>query len=200
MHFVHMSEMRLYTTDGQRLYLTADERKQFLAAAADFPPEHRAFGEFLHHTGCRISEALEITPERLELGEGRVIFRSLKKRRQDVFRTVPVPPAFMDSLERTFSIRAAQKARKGHNKPLWDWGRTTAWQKITAIMIAADIPDGVHRCPKGLRHGYGIAAISKGVPLNVLQKLMGHAQMTTTAIYADAMGQEQTEIVARMWD
>ena len=45
--------------------------------------------------------------------------------------------------------------------------------------------------PEGLRHGYGIHAIGKGIPLNMLQKWMGHAQMETTSIYANAVGKSK---------
>jgi integrase/recombinase XerD len=53
--------------------------------------------------------------------------------------------------------------------------------------------------PKGLRHGFGVAAVSAGIPLNLVQKWLGHAQLTTTAIYADAVGEEEQSIAARMW-
>ncbi len=58
---------------------------------------------------------------------------------------------------------------------------------------------GNQACPKGLRHGYGVEAIRSGVPLNLLQKWMGHASMTTTAIYANASGAEELAIADRMW-
>jgi len=64
----------------------------------------------------------------------------------------------------------------------------------------AGIPDGPHRSPKGLRHGYGVHAISSGVPLNMLSKWMGHATLEVTAIYANALGAEEQGIAARMWD
>ena len=38
-----------------------------------------------------------------------------------------------------------------------------------------------------------------GIPLNMLQKLLGHAQLSTTAIYADAVGKEEQDIARRMW-
>jgi len=57
------------------------------------------------------------------------------------------------------------------------------WRQVTAVMSAAGLPDGPHRCPKGLRHGFAIQALSKGVPLNMVSKWMGHAQMETAAIY-----------------
>ena len=41
-------------------------------------------------------------------------------------------------------------------------------------------------CPKGLRHGFGIRAAGYNVPTNLIQRWMGHASPTTTAIYLDA--------------
>ena len=191
--------MRLYDTQGNRLYLNAEERTAFLTAAALQPPHICLFAETLHYTGCRISEALEITPARVDLSEQRIALRSLKKRRSDVFRSVPVPKNYIDRLELTFGIRQAQKRRNAKNEPLWTWTRQHGWRIIKQIMIAADIPDAPHRTPKGLRHAYGINAISNNVPLNVLQKWLGHAQLTTTAIYANAAGKEEADLAAKMW-
>ncbi|KJB90562.1 hypothetical protein N826_38900 [Skermanella aerolata KACC 11604] len=54
----------------------------------------------------------------------------------------------------------------------------------------AGIPDGLHRSSKGLRHGYGVHAITSRVRLNMLSKWMGHAILEVTAIYANAFGAE----------
>jgi site-specific recombinase XerD len=62
--------------------------------------------------------------------------------------------------------------------------------------------DGPHASPKGLRHGFGVAAVSAGIPLTLVQKWLGHAQLTTTtttAIYANAVGAEEHEVARRMW-
>jgi site-specific recombinase XerD len=58
---------------------------------------------------------------------------------------------------------------------------------------------GTHASPKGLRHGFGVAAVSAGTPLNLVQKWLGHANLTTTAIYANAVGAEEKDIAKRMW-
>jgi site-specific recombinase XerD len=50
-----------------------------------------------------------------------------------------------------------------------------------------------------LRHGFGVAAVSKGIALNMVQKWLGHSQLTTTAIYANAVGEEEQSIAARLW-
>jgi integrase/recombinase XerD len=57
---------------------------------------------------------------------------------------------------------------------------------------------GPQATPKGLRHGFGVAAIQAGISLNLLQRWLGHAQLTTTAIYANAVGSEERNIASRM--
>lgn len=42
-------------------------------------------------------------------------------------------------------------------------------------------------------------AIPIGVPLNLMQRWLGHASMTTTAVYLDTLGEEEREVVTRMW-
>ncbi len=77
----------------------------------------------------------------------------------------------------------------------------TAFRRVQEVIAAAAIPDGdgPHACPKGLRHGFGVQAVSRGIALNMVQKWLGHAQLTTTAIYANAVGEEEQSIAARMW-
>jgi len=66
------------------------------------------------------------------------------------------------------------------------------------LLAAAGI-EGAQASPKGLRHAMGVAAVGQGIPLNLVQRWMGHAQLTTTAIYAEAVGEEERSIAARMW-
>ena len=60
-------------------------------------------------------------------------------------------------------------------------------------------PGGPHASPKGLRHGFGVTAVSKGIALNMVQKWLGHSQLTNTAIYANAVGEEEQNIASKMW-
>ena len=81
----------LFDQAGNRKYLTHDERKAFLKAADRAPREVRTFCHLLHFSGCRISEALALTYDRVDFTDGTVTFESLKKRRGGVYRSVPVP-------------------------------------------------------------------------------------------------------------
>ena len=76
-------EMRLFSPAGERLYLTAQERERFLDAANHEDRQERMFCHVLHYTGCRPSEALELSPGRILMAESAIVFRSLKKRKQD---------------------------------------------------------------------------------------------------------------------
>jgi integrase/recombinase XerD len=53
--------MNLHDTQGRRLYLTADERLAFIAAATMADRPVRTLCTVLHDTSCRISEALAFT-------------------------------------------------------------------------------------------------------------------------------------------
>lgn len=195
------ADNQLFTADGQRLYLTGEERNAFITAAQNQKREVRTFCHVLAYAGCRISEALALKPERVDFSNKTLIVETLKKRRSGVYRAVPVPPDLLDSLDMVHGLREAHGRQKRAELtiPLWGWSRAKAWYTVKAVMDEAKIQDGAHKMPKGLRHAYGIHALNSGVPLNLLSKWMGHASMEVTAIYANAVGEEQQNIAARMW-
>jgi integrase/recombinase XerD len=191
--------MQLYDTHGRRKYLTPTEREEFIRASETALQQIRTFCGTLVHTGCRISEALALTADRVDLTDGVLIFESLKKRRKGVYRAIPVPPAFLDMLDAVHDLKAARRGPDmGRSAYLWLWSRPTGWRYVRAVMETAGIA-GLHATPKGLRHGFGIKAVVSAVPLNMIQKWMGHAQLATTAIYADATGPEEKQLAERMW-
>ena len=191
--------MQLHTAGGARKYLTAGERDAFLRAAERADRAVRTLCMTLAYAGCRLSEALALTADRVDLAAGTLVFESLKKRQRGIYRAVPVPPALLDALDLVHGVREHQaRGGKGHGERLWPWSRMTGWRAVHAVMAAAGL-DGPHASPKGLRHGFGVAAVSAGIPLNLVQKWLGHAQLTTTAIYANAVGAEEQDLARRMW-
>jgi integrase len=191
--------IRLYTPDGARKYVTAGERAAFLREAEHADRQVRTLCMTLAYAGCRLSEALALTVDRVDLAAGALVIESLKKRRTGIYRAVPVAPAVLDALDLVHGIRELQSCcGKGRGERLWPWSRMTGWRAVHAVMEAAGL-DGPQASPKGLRHGFGVAAVSAGVPLDLVQKWLGHAQLTTTAIYANATGAEEKNIARRMW-
>ncbi len=188
--------MSLHDQAGGRKYLTREEHIRFLLAADQAPRDVHAFCHTLGWSGCRISEALALTAERVDVAAGTITFETLKKRRTGVFRAVPVPPELATMLDLVFGLRGLRGP--AIKLPLWSWSRATAWRRIKEVLAAAGVK-GTQASPKGLRHAMGVAAVGQGIPLNLVQRWMGHAQLTTTAIYAEAVGEEERCIAARMW-
>jgi len=188
--------LSLYDGAGRRLYINEDERKALIRAAGNAAPQRRALALVLIHTGCRISEALALTPARIDVAGGAIIFRSLKKRSaKPVFRPVPVPSSLIRELVSTFAIDPHAPCERR----LWQVTRGTGYGWIKDMMMEAKIPPGPHQSPKGLRHGFAVHALLCGVSLTQLQLWMGHADIAVTAIYTRATGPEERKIAQRMW-
>jgi len=197
-----MSEaFSLFDDQGQRLYLTGEEREAFLQASQKASREVRTFCGVLYYTGCRITEALSLTRRQIDFSDRTIVFATLKKRKSGQYRAVPVPPEFLDTLDMVHGLKEKQASKKPSDleQLIWPMSRSTGWRVIKTVMEEAGIQDGAHKMPKGLRHAYGIHALNKGIPLNMLSKWMGHATMEVTAIYANAVGQEQQNIALRLW-
>jgi len=75
--------MRLYDTHGHRLYLTSSEREAFRKAAEQAPREVRTYCHTLLYTGCRPSEALALTADRVDFQAQAITFESKRERNKN---------------------------------------------------------------------------------------------------------------------
>ena len=181
-----------------RKYLTANERTRFLAAVRAHPkPQVQTLARTLALTGCRVSEALAIRACDVDLDAAELRIATLK-RRTEHWRAVPVPEDLVHALELVHRVRRAQASPRGRSAALWPVTRQAAHRQVAQLMSTAGIA-GPQACPRGLRHSYGVAAVQAGVPLTTIAALLGHADVSTTAIYATAIGAEARELVSRLW-
>lgn len=196
-HEEHQSGHMLFDHQGNRKYLTSTERRAFMDAARQAKPEVETFCLTLAYTGARISEALALMPARIDVSAQTIVIESLKKRARGIYRAVPVPTELLEKLETVHSVVSLRAS--GATERLWPWGRTTAWLRVKEVMREAGIADA-WSMPKALRHAFGVEGVAEAlVPLNMMQKWLGHARIETTAIYANAVGREERSIAARMW-
>lgn len=195
---MEFEQFRLWDDQGRRLYLNATEREAFRnAAKKQDDREARTFCHLLLFTGCRISEALETTPERFDWEDQAVMFRTLKKRsKKPSYRAVPLPADYLDELD--FIHRLKGRGRADPKASLWIWSRATAWRRVKAVMAAAGV-EGIQASPKGLRHGFGVVHAMNKTPINTLQRWMGHSSPNTTAIYMQAVGDEARQLAGAAW-
>ena len=201
-------EMRIYDQQGQRLYLSREERGAFLEAANQESPESRLFCHVLHDTGCRPSEALALTANGVQLTECTITFRTLKKRthdgrgrlKQPQYRAVPVSSRLAEKLDLVFNLRNNQSIKQGDD-PLWPMSRPTAYRLVKRVMTRANIK-GPQATGKGCRHGFGVAMVTaaKPLPIHILAKAMGHSSTKTTEIYLQVIGQEERGLFLAAWE
>ena len=196
-----IQNLDLFTADGQRKYLTPEERQSFIAAAKELTARtKRTFCLTLAHTGCRISEALQLDYRRVDISAGQLVFRSLKKRDSNKHhRAVPVPPDYLETLDLVHDVRAAQKQSRKRSQLLWPMARMTGYRWVVETMALAGVEGPMAR-PHGLRHAFGVQALMKEIPLPLLQRWMGHADLETTAIYLQVIGNEEKSFAGRMWE
>ena len=143
----------------------------------------RAMLELAYASGLRVSEVCGVERRGLDL-EARTVAVSGKGRRE---RVVPfgraAARALSEYLMRARPILAARarhdlvfvNARGGH------LSRMGFWKILRAHARAAGIASRVH--PHALRHSFATHLLAGGADLRVVQELLGHASVTTTAIY-----------------
>jgi integrase len=181
----------MFDRQGNRKYLNSAERRAFLRVANNEPDAlRRAFCLTLFNTGCRISEALNVTTERLDLANKAVVFETLKQRKRGHFRAVPVPDSLVELLRQVILAESASR--------VWKFSRPTAYRLVKDCMARAGIIGGM-ASPKGLRHGFAVACLTQKIPLTTLKKWLGHARLETTAIYLEVSGDEERELAKRLW-
>ena len=95
----------LFTSDGERKYLTASERQAFLLQAEKGSRELRTFCAVLVHTGCRISEALALTPEHIDISSGVIVDESIQ--------LIVCDPATVPACFLIFHLKVLKKEKKG---------------------------------------------------------------------------------------
>ena len=182
----------MFDRHGSRKYLNDTERRAFARAAKSEPDiKRRAFCLAVFHTGCRISEALNLTAERVDLANKSLVFETLKRREAGHFRALPIPDSLVELLGQ-ITPQGNPSAR------VWPMSRPTAYRLIKKYMARARVTGGM-ASPKGLRHGFAVACLAHKIPLPSVQKWLGHARMETTAIYLEVSGAEERELAKRLW-
>jgi len=147
----------------------------------------------LWRAGLRISEALDLRESDLEPGRGGLLVREGKggRRREvgmddwgweqlrpwlDRRLTLPVGPLFC-------VIDGPTRGRP--------WTAPAVRLQLRRLAVDA----GVRRrfAPHQLRHAHAVEMAREGVPLNVIQRQLGHANLRVTTVYLQ--GIDSTEII-----
>jgi len=128
--------------------------------------------------GLRNAEIRSITPDHV-LTSGLIYVRG----KGGVERTVPATTRLINALRMEDLNRIA--ARTPQQRPYVHVQARTLQVRFRKLAREA----GVYlpgRCVHTLRHSYATRILAAGVPLHVLQRLLGHANVATTSVYLHA--------------
>ncbi|MGW7684448.1 site-specific tyrosine recombinase XerD [Kribbella sp. NPDC054772] len=171
--------------------LAIDEVQSILSAAAGAEAEpavlatrDAALLEFLYGTGARISEAVGLDVDDIDLDAGEVLLRG-KGRKE---RVVPVGSFARQALA-AYQVRGrpdlVSRGRGTHALFLNARGgrlsRQSAWTVLRRAAQRAGITKEIS--PHTLRHSYATHLLDGGADVRVVQELLGHASVTTTQVY-----------------
>lgn len=162
--------------------------ERILAAAApggqpDSPAglRSRALLEVLYGTGARISEAVGLDVDDLDLAQ-RSVLLSGKGGKQ---RVVPVGSYAIEAVTAWLNLGRPAFAPRGPalfvNARGGRLSRQTAWTLLRAAAQRAGIESSVS--PHVLRHSYATHLLDGGADIRVVQELLGHSSVTTTQAY-----------------
>lgn len=147
-------------------------------------PRDRAFLMLVYGTGLRLSEALHIQVTDIDRARGQLRIRNGKGGKE---RVVPLSEQLLRELT---SYWKAQRAGKPRDKEPWlflgvhpdqpmnrSTGQNIYYRAVKRSKVRRK--DGIHT----LRHSYATHLIESGVEITLVQRLLGHSNLATTAGY-----------------
>jgi len=157
----------------------------------------RAVVEVLYGCGARISEAVGLDVDDIDLEQGSV--RLLGKGSKE--RIVPLGRYAREAVT-AYTVRSRPSmVLKGKGTPALfvnqrggRLSRQSAWKAIHAAAERADLGGKVS--PHTLRHSFATHLLDGGADVRVVQELLGHASVTTTQIYTMVTVQRLREVYA----
>jgi integrase/recombinase XerD len=144
----------------------------------------RALLEVLYGTGARISEAVGLDLDDLDLEEGTVLLRGKGSKE----RIVPVGSYARAAVEAYLVRGRSELSAAGRGVPAiflnargGRLSRQSAWAVLAKAADRAGVT--VEVSPHTLRHSFATHLLDGGADVRVVQELLGHASVTTTQVY-----------------
>lgn len=139
------------------------------------------FIRFLLYTGCRRSEILRLKWEDLDLENWTMKIFSEKTKRSieiPINKALQRTIAKMEKKERGFIFLSQSHSRNAKNKQQ-PWHKSFVTHKYKSYIRATGLAE--HYSLHSLRHTYATYLHSKGVPLDIIYRLLAHSSPAVTA-------------------
>ena len=146
----------------------------------------------MRFTGCRVSEAISVDDTRdIDFRRSEVVLRTLKKQgrnKDKAKRIVPIPHNITAEFARLIAEFTELKGK------LFKLTRVAVFECFRKRATEARLPEEL-RHPHVLRHTRAIELLRSGVPVTMVQQLLGHSSIMTTAVYLRFTGYEIKQVL-----
>lgn len=183
--------------------ISVDDVTRLLEAASvgegPVPLRDRALLEVLYGTGSRISEAVGLAVDDVDLDGEHPAVRLFGKGRKE--RVVPLGRYAVDALAAYLVRGRPVLAAAGKGNAMLFLGsrgaplsRQSAWAALQTAAERANLES--HISPHTLRHSFATHLLAGGADVRVVQELLGHASVATTQLYTQVTVQTLREVYA----
>ena len=164
-----------------------------------------AMVELLYATGLRVSELISLRLAATQRDQRLLVVRGKGNKE----RMVPLSEAARRSLADYLAVRAAFLPKRGRGKEAepqdspWLFPSRAASGHLTRHRVAQLLKDLASRAqldpakvsPHVIRHAFASHLLDHGADLRALQKMLGHADISTTQIYTHVLGERLKSLV-----
>ena len=159
--------------------LSREEEKRLIQAAYRDKSEHGLLIKTLFQTGARVSEFINIRVRDFFFDETMILIHKAKGGKS---RYVPILPDLAQELRTHLGDRATGYLfESNRNLP---YSARRVQQIVKEIAEKAKIKKRVY--PHLLRHSVATTLLERGMPIEQIQKFLGHSKLETTQVYAES--------------
>ena len=148
----------------------------------------------MRYTGARIGEVISIDDrDDIDFRNTEIKLITLKQkykkiRKRPPTRIIPVPSVLTNEIANYIATYPAMRGKIFH------LAQGNFRRKFYELSEVAGIPKELAH-PHILRHSRAIELLRAGVPVTIVQNILGHAYLTTTALYLQISGQDAKNIL-----
>jgi integrase/recombinase XerD len=207
---VEAREMKIKWTDVEKVYLNAAELS--LLENAMLPSSlvgTRDAFLFCCYTGLRHSDLSALSTANVKTWDGSRILRLTQTKTRTAVSIYLTPPAaaLLDKYEGTRAHLLPSTSNQVMNRNLKRIAQLAGLREMVEVVTIEEGKVVKRQQPKHellsmhtARHTFAVLSLMRGLPVAVLQKILGHAKIQTTMLYAKVVEDFQHQEMRRIWE
>ena len=207
---VDPAKLRVQWEDVEKVWLSADELAAVAAALlpAGLTRVRDAF-VFCCYTGLRYSDLHDLHAGNVQEWDGGKVLRLTQTKTRTGVSVYLTPPAlallakYDGTRVRLLPVMANQVMNRALKRIARLAGVTSAVEvveKAAGQVLKRPVPKWELVTMHTARHTFATQSLMRGMPVEVLQKVLGHANIKTTLIYAKVVEDFQHQTMRRVWE